>query len=409
MNNENSDDKILFNTVEEAIEDLRSGRPIIVADDENRENEGDLVIPAEMADAKVVNFMLNEARGIVCLAITEERAKELQLEEMVRHNTDLKQTAFTVSVDADVKFGVTTGVSAYDRAKTIEVAIAKTSKPEDLRRPGHIFPLVSKKGGVLERVGHTEASIDLAKLAGMYPSAVICEILNPDGTMARRDNLVAFAKKHGLKFITVAQIIAHRLKTERFVKCMATAKLPTKFGDFEIRGYVNSLTGQEHVAIVKESNCDKVPLVRVHSECLTGDIFCSLRCDCNSQLQRSLELIEEHGRGALVYLKGHEGRGIGIVNKIKAYNLQDQGQDTVQANISLGFASDLRDYGVGAQILTDLGYRKFNLLTNNPKKIIGLEGYGLEVLDRIPLQPSLNEYNKRYIMTKKEKMEHLIT
>ena len=400
--------EIKFNTIEEAIEDFKNGRPIIVADDEDRENEGDVIIPAQFATPQIINFLISQCKGVVCLALTREKAEQLGLSEMVSHSTDPKGTAFTQSIDADRKYGVTTGVSAFDRAKTIEVAIANDAVSADLSRPGHIFPLIARSGGVLERVGHTEASVDLARLAGLTPAAVICEIVNEDGTMARRDNLVEFAKKHGLKFVTVAQLIEYRLQKEMFMKREATANLPSDFGDFKVYGYTNELGGVDQVAIVKDDGTDKVPMVRVHSECLTGDIFHSRRCDCQNQLESALRLIEEYGKGALVYIRGHEGRGIGLVNKIKAYALQEKGQDTVQANISLGFQPDLRNYGIGAQILRDLGYTKFKLITNNPTKIVALSGYGLEVVDRVALKTPLNEYNERYIHTKVDKMEHLI-
>lgn len=400
--------EIKFNTIEEAIEEFKNGRPIIVADDEDRENEGDVIIPAQFATPQIINFLISQCKGVVCLALTREKAEQLGLSEMVSHSTDPKGTAFTQSIDADRKYGVTTGVSAFDRAKTIEVAIANDAVSADLSRPGHIFPLIARSGGVLERVGHTEASVDLARLAGLTPAAVICEIVNEDGTMARRDNLVEFSKKHGLKFVTVAQLIEYRLQKEMFMKREATANLPSDFGDFKVYGYTNELGGVDQVAIVKDDGTDKVPMVRVHSECLTGDIFHSRRCDCQNQLESALRLIEEYGKGALVYIRGHEGRGIGLVNKIKAYALQEKGQDTVQANISLGFQPDLRNYGIGAQILRDLGYTKFKLITNNPTKIVALSGYGLEVVDRVALKTPLNEYNERYIHTKVDKMEHLI-
>ena len=400
--------EIKFNTIEEAIEEFKNGRPIIVADDEDRENEGDVIIPAQFATPQIINFLISQCKGVVCLALTREKAEQLGLSEMVSHSTDPKGTAFTQSIDADRKYGVTTGVSAFDRAKTIEVAIANDAVSADLSRPGHIFPLIARSGGVLERVGHTEASVDLARLAGLTPAAVICEIVNEDGTMARRDNLVEFAKKHGLKFVTVAQLIEYRLQKEMFMKREATANLPSDFGDFKVYGYTNELGGVDQVAIVKHDGSDKVPMVRVHSECLTGDIFHSRRCDCQNQLESALRLIEEYGKGALVYIRGHEGRGIGLVNKIKAYALQEKGQDTVQANISLGFQPDLRNYGIGAQILRDLGYTKFKLITNNPTKIVALSGYGLEVVDRVSLKTPLNEYNEKYIHTKVDKMEHLI-
>mgnify|MGYP004599791741 FL=1 len=398
-----------FNTIEEAIEDYKIGRPIIVADDEHRENEGDLIIAAEFATAKIINFMISECKGLVCVSIEKDKADTLSLSEMVSNNTDVKGTAFCQSVDADPQFGVTTGISAYDRAKTIEVILNKNTKPKDLRRPGHVFPLIARKGGVLSRTGHTEASVDLAKLAGLEPCAVICEIVKEDGTMARREDLFKFAQKHNIKFITVADLIKYRLKTERFITREAQATLPTPFGTFQIIGYKNQITLGENVALVLESeDKNKIPLVRMHSECLTGDVFHSLRCDCGNQLHASLKMIQEHGCGALVYIKEHEGRGIGLINKIKAYALQDEGQDTVQANVSLGFEPDLRDYGIGAQILLDLNFKKFNLITNNPKKIIGLKGYDLEVVERIPTKAYINEFNQKYMETKVKKMEHML-
>ena len=400
--------EIKFNTIEEAIEDFRNGKPVIVADDEDRENEGDVIVPAQFASPQIINFLISQCKGVLCLALTREKAEKLGLSEMVSHSTDPKGTAFTQSIDAVKKYGVTTGVSAYDRAKTIEVAVANDSVASDLSRPGHVFPLIARKGGVLERVGHTEASVDLARLAGLTPAAVICEIVNEDGTMARRDNLVEFSKKHNLKFITVAQLIEYRLQKEMFMQRDAVAKLPSDFGDFKVYGYTNKLGGIDQVAIVKDDGSDKIPMVRVHSECLTGDIFHSKRCDCQNQLEAALRLIENYGKGALVYIRGHEGRGIGLVNKIKAYALQEQGEDTVQANISLGFQPDLRNYGIGAQILRDLGYTKFKLITNNPTKIIALNGYGLEIVERVALKTPLNKYNERYIHTKVDKMEHLI-
>ena len=401
-------EEIKFNTIEEAIEEFKNGRPIIVADDEDRENEGDLIIPAELATPQIVNFMISNCKGVLCLALTREKADSLGLTEMVGHNTDPKGTAFTQSIDAAKKYGVTTGVSAFDRAKTIEVAVANNAIAADLSRPGHVFPLIARKGGVLERVGHTEASVDIARLAGFKPAAVICEIVNEDGTMARRDNLMQFAKKHNLKFITVAELIDYRLKKEMFMQRAAEANLPSDYGTFKIYGYTNKLGGIDQVAIIKDDGTDKIPMVRMHSECLTGDIFHSKRCDCQNQLEAALRKIDEYGKGALVYIRGHEGRGIGLVNKIKAYALQEKGEDTVEANISLGFQPDLRHYGIGAQILRDLGYSKIKLITNNPRKIIALKGYGLEITERIELKTPLNKYNEKYIHTKAEKMEHLI-
>ncbi len=397
-----------FDTIEDAIEDFKNGKMIIVADDEDRENEGDLICSGQMITPEKIHFMTKEAQGLVCLAISHEIAEKLDLPQMVEQNSEGMKTAFTISIDAAEKYGVTTGISAYDRAKTIEVALAPDAVPSDLRRPGHMFPCVARKGGVLQRTGHTEAVVDLAKLCGHTPAGVMCEIMAEDGHMARRDDLRKFADKHGIKFISVADLIAYRLRSEKLVTREAEAHLPTQFGEFEIYGYRNQITGQEHVALVKNDGSDKIPMIRVHSECLTGDIFHSLKCDCNSQLHTALKMINEYGKGALVYMRGHEGRGIGIVNKIKAYHLQECGQDTVEANISLGFKPDLRDYGAGAQIIRDLGFNNFNLITNNPKKIIGLKGYGLTVHDIIKLTPDINQYNERYMNTKRDKMHHML-
>lgn len=403
--------KQIFDSVEDAIQDIKQGKMIIIADDESRENEGDLTCAAEMITPEIVNFMVSEARGVLCLSMTEEKAHELDLHQMVDHNTSELTTAFTVSIDAARKFGVTTGVSASDRATTIKIATEDRAKPEDLRRPGHIFPLVAKKGGVLKRVGQTEASVDIARLAGLKPMGVICEIMNPDGTMARRNDLRKFADKHNIKFITVAQMIAYRLRHECFIKKEAEATLPTAYGTFKMYGYKNILDNSEHVALVKgdiQEHKGEIPYVRMHSECLTGDALHSLKCDCGEQLQNAMKFINEKGFGAIVYLRSHEGRGIGLLNKIKAYALQEKGRDTIEANIELGFAPDLRDYGTGAQILRDLGFSKINLITNNPKKIVGLEGYDLEIADIIHLPTSINPYNEKYINTKREKMHHTI-
>ena len=397
-----------FDRIEDAIEDFKQGKMLIVADDEDRENEGDIICSGQMVTPEVINFMAREAGGLVCLAISHEIAAKLDLPQMVEQNSESMKTAFTVSIDADEKYGVTTGISAYDRAKTIEVALAPDAIPSDLRRPGHLFPCVARKGGVLQRTGHTETVVDLARLSGHTPAGVMCEIMTKDGHMARRDYLRQFADEHGIKFISVAELIAYRLKSEKLVSREAEADLPTKYGHFKIYGYVNKLTGEEHVALVKDDGTDKIPMVRVHSECLTGDIFHSLKCDCNSQLHGAIRMIDNCGKGAVVYMRGHEGRGIGIVNKIKAYKLQEQGQDTIEANISLGFKPDLRDYGVGAQIIRDIGYQKFNLITNNPKKIVGLKGYGLEVNDIIKVESEVTEYNKYYLDTKKVKMHHTL-
>ncbi len=397
-----------FDKIEDAIADYKAGRPIIVADDEDRENEGDLICSAQMATPEIINFMAKECRGLICLAIAPEIAQRLDLPQMVENNTEGLKTAFTLSIDGAEKYGVTTGISAYDRAKTIQIAIAPDTTPTDLRRPGHIFPCVAKKGGVLERTGHTETAVDLAKICGHAPAGVMCEIMMDDGQMARRDDLRRFANHHDIKFVSVAQLIAYRLKSETHITRDAEANLPTQFGDFKIYGYTNHLNGQEHVALVKDDGSDKMPLIRVHSECLTGDIFHSLKCDCNQQLHEALKMINQNGRGALIYMRGHEGRGIGIVNKIKAYALQEQGQDTVEANVSLGFKPDLREYGAGAQIIRDIGFTTFDLITNNPRKIVGLDGYGLTIHDIVKIEPEINEYNQKYMHTKKEKMCHMI-
>ena len=397
-----------FDDIKDAIRDFQLGRPLIVADDESRENEGDLICSGQMVTPEMINFMAQAARGLICLAISKDIAEKLDLPQMVEQNTEGMKTAFTLSIDAAEKYGVTTGISAFDRAKTVEVALAPDAQPSDLRRPGHLFPCVSKRGGVLERTGHTEAVVDLARLAGHTAAGVMCEIMTEDGHMARRDELREFADKHNIKFITVSDLIAYRLQQEKLIERSAVADLPTQFGYFKIYGYTNLLTGDEHVAVVKDDFSDKIPLVRVHSECFTGDVLGSLRCDCNAQLHTALKMIEEYGRGAVIYMRNHEGRGIGLVNKIKAYALQDQGQDTIDANISLGFPVDLRDYGVGAQIIRDLGFNNFNLLTNNPKKIIGLKGYGLTIHDVVNIRTEINSYNERYMTTKKEKMNHML-
>lgn len=397
-----------FDSIESALEDFKNGKMIIVADDEDRENEGDLICSGQMVTPDVIKFLAENAKGLICLAISPEIAEKMDLPQMVEQNSESMKTAFTVSIDASEKFGVTTGISAFDRAKTIEVCIAPDAQPSDLRRPGHLFPCVARKGGVLTRTGHTEAVVDLARLCGHIPAGVMCEIMGKDGHMAKRDELYLFAKEHGIKFISVAELIAYRLKSEKIVTREAEAHLPTQFGEFEIYGYLNKITGQECVALVKDDGSDKIPLIRVHSECLTGDIFGSLKCDCNYQLHSALKMIDEYGKGALIYMKGHEGRGIGIINKIKAYKLQECGQDTVEANLSLGFKEDLRDYGMGAQVILDLGFNNFSLITNNPKKIVGLNGYGLTVHDIVKIKPYINDYNQRYMETKKEKMHHML-
>ncbi len=396
-----------FDRVEDAIEDIRAGKMVIVADDKDRENEGDLVCAASEMSAEQVNFMSKHGRGLICVALTRERADALNLPLMTDRNTDPQNTAFTVSVDAHQRFGVTTGISAHDRATTIRVLSDENSKPGDLRRPGHIFPLRAQPGGVLRRVGQTEASVDLARLAGLAAVGVICEILNPDGTMARRPDLEKFAKEHDLKFITVAQLVAYRLSRERLVRRIADVTLPTASGDFRLIGYESLIDGREHVALVKgEFDPKDDILVRMHSECLTGDVFGSMRCDCGEQLAAAMARIEEEGRGAVVYLR-QEGRGMGLGNKLRAYELQEEGQDTVEANLTLGFKPDLRDYGIGAQILVDLGLGQIRLLTNNPKKIVGLEGYGLTIAGREPLHIEPGQHNANYIETKKRKLGHL--
>jgi 3,4-dihydroxy 2-butanone 4-phosphate synthase/GTP cyclohydrolase II len=397
-----------FDRVEDAIQDIRDGKMVIVADDEDRENEGDLVCAASAVTPEIINFMAVHGRGLICLALTQERADELDLRPMSEFNTEAQGTAFTVSVDAAAKFGVTTGISAWDRAKTIQVCIDPDSRPSDLRRPGHVFPLRARPGGTLRRVGQTEASVDLARLAGLDPSGVICEILNDDGSMARRPELEVFAQKHGLRFITVADIVAHRLQRERLVRREAEAVIPTPHGDWKIIAYRNELDQFEHVAMVKgEVAGEQDVLVRMHSECLTGDVFHSLRCDCGEQLDAAMRSIDREGRGAIVYLR-QEGRGIGLVHKLRAYALQDGGMDTVQANEALGFRPDLRDYGIGAQILLDLGLSSIRLLTNNPKKIVGMDGYGLSVTGQVALRVEPNPHNEAYLATKRDKLGHLL-
>ncbi len=396
-----------FDRVEDAIEDIRNGKMVIVADDKDRENEGDLVCAASEITAEQVNFMSKYGRGLICVALTRERADALNLPLMTDRNTDPQNTAFTISVDAHQRFGVTTGISTHDRATTIRVLSDDATVPADLRRPGHIFPLRARPGGVLRRVGQTEASVDLARLAGLPEVGVICEILNADGTMARRSELEVFAREHGLKFITVAQLVAYRLSEERLVRRIAEVNLPTAFGEFKLIGYESLIDDREHVALVKgELDPQDDILVRMHSECLTGDVFGSMRCDCGEQLVAAMRQIDEQGRGAVVYLR-QEGRGMGLGNKLRAYELQEAGQDTVEANLTLGFKPDLRDYGIGAQILVDLGLGKIRLLTNNPKKIVGLEGYGLTITGREPLRIEPGQHNANYIETKRRKLGHL--
>jgi 3,4-dihydroxy 2-butanone 4-phosphate synthase/GTP cyclohydrolase II len=394
-----------FNTIEEAIEDIRKGKMIVVVDDEDRENEGDLVMAAEKVTPAAINFMAKYGGGLVCLPVVRERLEELHIERMVAKNTDPNRTAFTVSIDAAE---CTTGISAQERSMTIRRVIDPTSSPKDFTRPGHIFPIEYREGGVLVRAGHTEASVDLAKFAGLYPAGVICEIMNEDGTMARVPELMAYCNKHHLKIITIASLIDYRRKNEKLIECVSKVYLPTKYGDFTAYSYVSLITKENHLALVKGTiTGDDSILVRVHSECLTGDVFGSQRCDCGEQLDIAMKRISKEGHGVLLYMR-QEGRGIGLVNKLKAYSLQDGGMDTVEANKALGFPADARDYGIGAEILADLGLKKIRLLTNNPRKITGIEGFGLEIVERIPIQAVTNKRNIRYLKTKKEKMGHIL-
>lgn len=395
-----------FSSIETALDEIREGKMVVVVDDEDRENEGDLLMAAEKVTPEAINFMATYGRGLICVPLTKERIIALQLEQMVSQNTDPHGTAFTVSVDGET---TTTGISAHERALTVKILSDPASKPGNLRRPGHIFPLQAREGGVLVRAGHTEGAVDLARLAGLKPAGVICEIMNEDGSMARVPDLLKFAKKHNLKIVTIQDLISYRRKKEKLIEMVESINLPTDFGNFQAKGYRSILDDKEHLALVMGQIDDGQPvLVRVHSECLTGDVFHSHRCDCGDQLEAALEQIGREGRGVLLYMR-QEGRGIGLFNKLKAYKLQEQGQDTVEANIALGFPADLRDYGVGAQILVDLGIKDVHLMTNNPRKIVGLEGYGLRVSKRIPIEIPSRPENKRYLNTKKIKLGHYLT
>ena len=403
--NQPKDFKSKLNTIEEAIDDIRDGKIVIVVDDEDRENEGDFVAAAEKVSPEMINFMAKEGRGLICVSLTEQRCEELELEMMVGRNTSSNETAFTVSVDA-IGHGTSTGISAYDRYVTIKMLADTNTKPEDLARPGHIFPLKAKNKGVLRRAGHTEAVVDLARLAGLKPAGILVEVMNDDGTMARLPQLIEFAEKFNMKIVSIADLIAYLIKNESLIKRGEEAHLPTAYGDFKIIPYLQKSNGKEHVALVKGAwESDETILVRMHSSCITGDIFGSMRCECGDQLHKSMELIEKEGKGVVVYLD-QEGRGIGLANKIKAYKLQEEGLDTVDANVHLGFAPDERDYGVGAQILRDLGVKKMKLLSNNPVKRVGLEGYGLKVIDNIPIEVEPNQYNQFYMKTKRDRMGH---
>lgn len=396
-----------FSTIEKAIEDIRAGRMIVVVDDADRENEGDLIMAAQAITPEAINFMTKYGRGLICMPCESSRLDELHIEDMTENNTSNQETAFTVSIGAKGK--ITTGISAHDRAQTIKAVVNTDTRPEDISRPGHVFPLRAKPGGVLKRAGHTEAAVDLARLAGLTPAGVICEIMDDDGTMARLPKLLEFIKKHNLRIITIADLIKYRRRAEKLVRKVVEVNLPTKYGAFRAVGYESTITNECHMVLVKGevAGQDNV-LVRVHSECLTGDVFDSHRCDCGPQMDKALQMIDQAGSGVFLYIIGQEGRGIGLINKLKAYKLQEEGQDTVEANKSLGFAPDLRDYGIGAQILADLGITSMHLMTNNPRKIVGLEGYGIKITKRVPIEIEPNNVNVHYLQTKKEKLDHLL-